>query len=195
MSTFTFYQGSRPRPQGQYLSKHDNGKTMAKTISKEPRTSASTKPKAGSISKKRVKIAHLAANLFEPIPITAITEHIATRVRFADHDFIKMFNTSASILNPTTIKTSNAAIAPILKVRPEPNLAATPMDALSAIPNTNIKEEPAEEEVTTTTTALTDAPSNLSTTTIKEEPAEEEATTNYVTIPTDHIVLGSDRDF
>ena len=159
---------------------------MAKSISKEPKASAPNKPKAGGISKKRVKIAHLAANLFEPIPITAITEHIATRVRFAENiKTTKMFRNTSAILNPTTIKTSNAAIASILKVRPEPNLAATPMDAPSAIPNTIIKEEPAEEEVTTnTTTAPTDTPSDLSTT-IKEEPAEEEATTSYVTIPMD----------
>ena len=164
---------------------------MAKTTSKQPKAPAPTKPKAGRITKKKAKTTDFDANLFEPIPITAI-EHIATKVRFAKDDHVKFFNTSTSIplwastsiLNSPTNKTSNATIAPILKVRTNPNLAATSTDAPSTIPNTTM-EEPAEEEVTTTTTAPTDAPSNLSTTTIKEEPAEEEATTNYVTIPTD----------
>ena len=184
MSTFTFYEGSRPRPQHQYLPHHGNDKTMAKSISKEPKAPAPTKPKAGRISKKKVKSTNLDTNLFEPIPITAI-EHIATRVRFAENiKTTKTFRNTSAILNPTTIKTSNAAIASILKVRLEPNLVTIPMDALSAIPDANIKEEPAEEEATTIIlegSPVWDYPTN----TITEEPTEEEATTNHVTIPTD----------
>ena len=58
------------------------------------------------------------------------------------------------------------------------------MDVLSAIPDANIKEEPAEEEATTIIlegSPVWDYPTN----TITEEPTEEEATTNHVTIPTD----------
>ena len=165
---------------------------MAKTTSKQPKAPAPTKPKkgkitkrkaAGKITKKKAETTDFDANLFEPIPITAI-EHIATKVRFAKDDDVRFFNTSpsipiwasTSILNQPTTKTSNATIAPILKVRTNPHLAAITTDAPPTIPNITM-EEPAEEEMATTTTAPTDAPSNPSTVTIKEEPAEEEATT------------------
>ena len=74
---------------------------MAKTTSKQPKAPAPTKPKAGRITKKKAKTANFDANLFEPIPITAI-EHIATKVKFAKHDYVEFFNNSTSILNWST---------------------------------------------------------------------------------------------
>ena len=44
MSTFTFYEGSRPRPKRQYLPNHGNDEIMAKTTSKQPKASAPNKP-------------------------------------------------------------------------------------------------------------------------------------------------------
>ena len=84
------------------MSGHDDNNTMAKTTSQEPRTSESTKPKAGGVSKKRVKIANLAATIVEPT-----TEHIATKVKFAENiSTTKEFHTTAAILDPTTERTT-----------------------------------------------------------------------------------------
>ena len=97
---------------------HGNVNTMPKTTSKITKAPAPTKPKtgkitkkkaAGKITKKEAEITDFDANLFEPIPITAI-EHIATKVRFAKDDNVRIFNTSTSIpfwastsiLNPPT---------------------------------------------------------------------------------------------
>ena len=89
---------------------------MPKTTSKQPKAPAPTKPKAGRVTKKKAKTTDFDANLFEPIPITAI-EHIATKVRFAKDDHVKFFNTSTSIplwastsiLNPPTLTWSGGS--------------------------------------------------------------------------------------
>ena len=179
---------------------HGNVNNMPKTTSKITKAPAPTKPKtgkitkkkaAGKITKKKAEITDFDANLFEPIPITAI-EHIATKVRFAKDENVRIFNASTSIpfwastsiLNPPTTITSNATTASILKVRTNPPLAAITTDAPPTIPNTTM-EEPAEEEKTTTTTDPTDTPSTSPTVTIKEEPTEGEANTHRVILPTD----------
>ena len=180
---------------------HGNVNNMPKTTSKQPKAPAPTKPKTGRITKKKAaekitkkeaEITDFDANLFEPIPITAI-EHIATKVRFAKDENVRIFNASTSIpfwastsiLNPPTTITSNATTASILKVRTNPPLAAAiTTDAPPTIPNTTM-EEPAEEEKTTTTTDPTDTPSTSPTVTIKEEPTEGEANTHRVILPTD----------
>merc|ERR1711952_114090 len=110
---------------------------------------------AEKITKKEAEITDFDANLFEPIPITAI-EHMATKVRFAKDDNVRIFNASTSIpfwastsiLNPPTTITSNATTASILKVRTNPHLAAITTDAPPTTPNTTM-EEPAEGEATT----------------------------------------------
>ena len=175
------------------MSRHDHDNTMAKTISQESKTSWPTKSKAGGVSKQRVKIAHLAATITEPT-----TEHIATRVRFAeDIKTTKMYRTTAAILNPTTIKTSTTIPTSILKVRPESHLVTMPRDVCTDIVyrfvwfDGFVKEEPADQATDAPTNApikeepidqAMDVPTNVLEIIIKEEPADlamEEVTVDH----------------